>query len=361
MSENDNNNSNKKSYTHTRSTARRAHRLPQKYLIAIAVVAVLVLLYIGSFFKGCGKPEGMVYVPKHATTEMVVDSIRKHCGDDMAGKVKTLLLFNSVDWEKRVGAYKVGPETSAFKLARRLHSGAQSPVRVAFTNVRTMDQLARIFDRKLQMSRDEFLKVAYSDSTLHMLGNIKREELPAFFIPDTYEFYWGVSPKRLISTMHDCYDRYWTDERKQKAEAEGLTPIEVSTIASIVQEETASAKEYPKVARLYINRYKKGMRLQADPTVKFAIGDFSIRRITGEMLKTDSPYNTYRVTGLPPGPIRFATKSGLDAVLNADKHDYLYMCAKEDFSGTHNFATTYAEHMLNARRYQAALNARGIH
>ncbi len=351
----------KKPYVSKHSKNAKGGKLQKKHLVVIVAVMVLILLYVSSFFKGGGKQECMIYVPRHATTEMVVDSIRKHCGDDMAGKVKTLLLLKSVDWQRRVGAYKVDAHTSAFKLVCKFHSAEQSPVRVAFTNVRTMDQLAKIFDRKLQMSKDEFLRVAYSDSTLQMLGNIKREELPAFFIPDTYEFYWGVSPERLIETMYNCHKRYWTEERLKKAEAEGLTPIEVSIIASIVQEETASVKEYPKVARLYINRYKKKMRLQADPTVKFAIGDFSIRRITGSMLKTDSPYNTYRVTGLPPGPIRFATKSGLDAVLNADKHDYLYMCAKEDFSGTHNFATTYAEHMQNARRYQAALNARGIH
>ena len=156
-------------------------------------------------------------------------------------------------------------------------------------------------------------------------------------------------------------NEWWNAERVARAHALGLTPVEVATVASIVEEETAKADERGKVARLYINRLRKGMRLQADPTVKFASRRFDLRRIAGDVLKTDSPYNTYMVQGLPPGPIRVASKSAIEAVLDAPEHDYIYMCAKNDFSGYHDFAVDYATHQANARRYQAELNKRNIH
>ena len=158
----------------------------------------------------------------------------------------------------------------------------------------------------------------------------------------------------------DYRNRFWDKSRRSKAARLGLTPAEVATIASIVEEETAKTDEKPKVARLYLNRLQKGIKLQADPTVKFASGDFSLRRITGKHLAIESPYNTYKISGLPPGPIRVPASSTLDAVLNAPNHNYIYMCAKEDFSGYHNFASDYATHQANARRYQAELNRRGI-
>lgn len=160
--------------------------------------------------------------------------------------------------------------------------------------------------------------------------------------------------------MTQYRDRFWTDDRREKARKLGLTPVEVATLASIVEEESAKPDEYPAIARLYMNRLKKGMLLQADPTVKYATGNFALRRITGEHLRTPSPYNTYLHPGLPPGPLRTPSKSTIDRVLSAPAHTYLYMCAKEDFSGYHNFASDYATHTANARRYQKELNRRGI-
>jgi UPF0755 protein len=160
--------------------------------------------------------------------------------------------------------------------------------------------------------------------------------------------------------MFDYYNDFWTSERKAKAEKLGLTPDQVEIIASITEEETSKADERGKVGRLYINRFKSGMRLQADPTVKYALGDFSIKRLTHDMLQVQSEWNTYRVNGLPPGPIRLPEKSTIDAILNSTPHNYTYMCAKEDFSGYHNFTTSYDEHLANAHRYQDALNARNI-
>ena len=188
----------------------------------------------------------------------------------------------------------------------------------------------------------------------------RKENLPSLFIPDTYQVYWDISAEQFVERMQKEHSRFWNEERKQKAQAAGMTPEEVCTLASIVEEETNNNAEKPTVAGLYINRLHKGMPLQADPTVKFALQDFQLKRISNKHLTVDSPYNTYRNIGLPPGPIRIPTPAGLDAVLNYEKHDYIYMCAKEDFSGTHNFASNYTEHMKNARKYWKALNERKI-
>jgi UPF0755 protein len=185
--------------------------------------------------------------------------------------------------------------------------------------------------------------------------------LPALFIPNTYEVYWDISLKGLMARMQKENKAFWNNEREQKAKALNLSHEEICTLASIVEEETANDAEKPIIAGLYLNRLHKGMLLQADPTVKFAVGDFSLRRILGEHLKKDSPYNTYLNLGLPPGPIRIASIKGLDAVLNHRKHNYLYMCAKADFSGTHEYAATFNEHKKNARNYIRALNERNIH
>jgi UPF0755 protein len=180
------------------------------------------------------------------------------------------------------------------------------------------------------------------------------------FIPNTYEVYWNISTERLVERLKREHDVFWNENRRNKAKELRLSPVEVSILASIVEEETAIADEMPIVAGVYINRLYKGMRLEADPTVKFAAGDFSLQRILFKHLEIESPYNTYLHGGLPPGPIRIPSIQGIDAVLNYSKHNYLFMCAKEDFSGRHNFAVTLREHNRNAERYRAELNRRGI-
>ena len=194
---------------------------------------------------------------------------------------------------------------------------------------------------------------------IHSIGYTK-ETLPALFIPNTYEVYWDMSAKDFIQRMEKENKAFWNTDRMEKAKAIGLSPIEVATLASIVEEETANNEEKPMVAGLYINRLKRGMLLQADPTIKFSLQDFGLKRILYKHLEVKSPYNTYKNAGLPPGPIRIPSIRGLESVLNHAKHNYLYMCAKEDFSGTHNFAVTSAQHAANARKYQQALNRRGI-
>jgi UPF0755 protein len=177
----------------------------------------------------------------------------------------------------------------------------------------------------------------------------------AMFIPNTYEVYYNVSPEGLLEKMHDEYEAFWNTERKEKAAKIGLTPVEVATLASIVQAETIKEDEAPIIAGLYLNRLKKGIALQADPTLKFAVGDFSLKRILNVHKEIESPYNTYKYPGLPPGPISMAEINSIDAVLNYTSSNYYYMCAKEDFSGRHNFTNSYEEHMRNAAKYQRAL------
>ena len=180
------------------------------------------------------------------------------------------------------------------------------------------------------------------------------------FIPNTYEFFWNTSAEKFIVRMHKEYERFWNDARKAKAGKLNLSPAEVVTLASIVEEETVKSSEKSRIAGVYLNRLRKGIMLQADPTVKFAVGDFSIRRILNKHLLVNSPYNTYRFVGLPPGPINYPSSSTVDAVLNAEKHSYLYFCAREDFSGYHNFSSTLKQHNKNATAYRQALSRQGI-
>lgn len=299
-----------------------------------------------------------VYIPGGASESAVRDSMVSQLGAVQGGRVYRIWSMLGSSPSVAHGAYRVEPGQAAWTTARNISRGRQTPVRVSWNSVRTLDQMAEAVSRNLEFSEGDFL--AACEEVLGPEG-FDEATYAAAFLPDTYEFYWGTHPRDVVKKLYGYRQKFWTDERVAKARELGLDPVGVATIASIVEEETAKADERPAVARLYINRLKAGMPLQADPTVKFAIGDFGIKRITHEMLKTPSPYNTYRNQGLPPGPIRIADKATLEAVLSAPAHDYLYMCAKEDFSGYHNFAKDYATHMANARRYQSELDRRGIH
>ena len=257
------------------------------------------------------------------------------------------------------GRYGVGPDDNMFGLFRRLKQGRQTPVKLTLPSVRTMDRLAAELGKVL-MNDSAAWATAFHDSATCADYGADTATLPCLFLPNTYEVYWNLTPRQLLGRMKKESDAYWTPARRELAEAAGLTPEEVITLASIVDQETANDAEKPLIAGMYLNRYRQGMKLQADPTVKFALRQFGLRRIYHAQLLTDSPYNTYRYAGLPPGPICIPALSSIEAVLHFAPHDYLYMCAKEDFSGTHNFAATYEEHLRNARKYADALNDRGI-
>lgn len=328
--------------------------------VTIGVLVAVVAGWFAWYFalSGYGGDTAWIYIPEGATEQSVADSLRINLGASAGDRVYMLWRLQGGYPAKSHGAYRADHGRSIFSLSRAMAKGRETPVRVSFTGVRTLDDLARRVTNQLSMSAGEFVEAC--SRVLPAAGYDTPEKYPAAFIPDTYEFYWAVSPDTLVARLARNTARFWTDERRLKARKLGLDPVGVATIASIVEEETAKPDERPKVARLYLNRLKQGMKLQADPTVKFAVGDPTLRRITLEHLKVNSPYNTYRVAGLPPGPIRVAEKSTLDAVLDAPAHPYIYMCAKEDFSGYHNFSTSYEQHLKNAAAYQAELNRRNI-
>ena len=257
------------------------------------------------------------------------------------------------------GAYRFSQSDNCLAVYRRLKSGAQTPVNLTLPSVRTVGKLLKTVSHQLMTDSSNLARLLMDSTYCAQIG-YSTETLPCLFIPNTYEVYWTMTPEAFVKRMQKEHDRFWNEERKAKAQSIGLTPEEVATLASIVEEETANNAEKPMVAGLYINRLHADMPLQADPTVKFALQDFGLRRILHTHLETDSPYNTYKHTGLPPGPIRIPSIQGIESVLNYTRHNYLYMCAKEDFSGTHNFAATFTQLLANARKYQQELNRRKI-
>lgn len=259
------------------------------------------------------------------------------------------------------GKYKLKEGMSNNELIDLLRSGNQTPVKITFTNIRTIAQLAGTITKNLEcdslalydllMDKDFTAKYGFTTTTILTL-----------FIPNTYQFYWNTSAEEFVKKMANEYKSFWTDERKAKAKALNLSQSEVAILASIVQaEQSVFRDERPKIAGLYINRLRKGMLLQSDPTVVYGIGDFNINRVLTKHLETNTPYNTYINKGLPPGPINLPEIASLDAVLNYEKHNYIYMCAKADFSGYHAFAVNYNEHLTNARNFQKELNRRKIY
>lgn len=268
-------------------------------------------------------------------------------------------LVNVRDSKLRYGSYLVTKGMTTLELYRILVGGRESAIKLRFNSVRTPEDLYEAIGRQLMIGT-EGVKKGMEDSIEVAKYDSTQGNFAYLVLPNTYEVYWSISSAELIKRLHKEYSAFWTSDRLSKASALGLSSYEVTTLASIVQEESAKIDEYATIAGLYLNRLKIGMPLQADPTVKYAVGDFTLRRILHEHLKVESPYNTYIHKGLPPTPIRIPSIQAIDGVLNAKNHPYLYMCAKEDFSGYHNFATSYTEHLANARRYTSALNARNI-
>lgn len=258
------------------------------------------------------------------------------------------------DNQIKPGRYLLKRNMSNLRALQLLKSGAQEPVRITFNNVRLIPELAEKITRNLGMTPEEFEAALIQFSMSNTYG-LNKDNVLVMFIPNTYEVYYNISPSALVKRMYQEYENFWNEDRERKAKKIGLTRTEISVLASIVQAETIRADEAPTIAGLYLNRLKQGIPLQADPTLVFAVGDFTLKRILNVHKEIDSPYNTYRYAGLPPGPINLPEISSLEAVLNYTPSDYIYMCAKEDFSGRHNFTSDYQEHMNNAIRYQKAL------
>jgi UPF0755 protein len=259
-------------------------------------------------------------------------------------------------YDKKVhpGQFQMLGDMTNLQALAVLMGNDQVPVRITFNNVRLIAELGPRITKNTSVTPEEFDEAVDRFVKSNTEG-FDKENILCMFIPNTYEVYFNITADELVERMHEEYEKFWTDERKQKAQELGLTPIEVTILASIVRAEASKEAEAPTIAGLYLNRLKKDMALQADPTLVFAVGDFSLKRVLNVHKEVDSPYNTYTHTGLPPGPINMPGITFIDAVLNAEKHNYIYMCAKEDFSGAHNFATNLTDHSKNAAKYQRAL------
>ncbi len=331
-------------------------------VVIIAIVAVAGWVYKVYAYDPIGEGKVCVYITPAMSNDSLQRSLAQYVDETTARRIVELMGrvgYDEAQRAKRCGYYEMNGKLSVYKAARRLAVGSETPLRFTFNNIRTLDQLAARADEVLYFTADSLLSLL-ADAEVCARYGFDTTTIAAMFIPDTYEFYWTVSPQRFLERMHYYYKQYWNEERVALAEKAGLTPMEVSVLASIVEEETAKRDEMPIVAGLYINRLRRGIPLQADPTVKYAVGDFALQRILNKHLATESPYNTYLHTGLPPGPIRLPSQTALNAVLHYKQHNYIYMCAREDFSGYHNFARTLGEHNRNAARYHAALNSRRI-
>lgn len=328
-------------------------------LLAVAAIAALLIYYF--FFSSMlsGSENSIVCIDEDDNIDSVYAKLEPvTSGHAMIG-FKSLVALSSYPDNIRTGRYEIEKGNGALTVFRKMKNGLQASVKLTIPTARTVDKLAGTIADKLMLDSVALYK-ALTDTAVCSKYGYTPETIVCMFIPNTYEVYWNTTLDNFLDKMNKESTKFWSLEKQQKAKAMNLSKEEIMTLASIVDEETANDDEKPMIAGMYYNRLKAGMPLQADPTIKFALKDFSIRRIYINMLNVKSPYNTYKNIGLPPGPIRVPSVAGIDAVLDHVHHKYLYMCAKEDFSGTHNFATTYAEHLQNAAKYTEALNKRGI-
>ena len=257
------------------------------------------------------------------------------------------------------GAYKIKSNMSNYSLIKMLRSGNQTPINISFNYARKIEDLSKIITKDLKITNDEFME--FINNKKNDLYGFNKMNIMAMFLSDTYEVYWNISIESLFNKMHSEYTKFWNKERINKSNELKMSNIDVSILASIVASETLKIDEANTIAGVYINRLKKNMYLQADPTLVYAANDFSIKRVLNKHKKIASPYNTYINKGLPPGPIKLTTKEYIDAVLNYEKHKYIYFCAKDDFSGYHVFAIKLSQHNRNAKKFQKALNKRKIY
>lgn len=328
-------------------------------LVIMAIIIVAGMLTISSYMVQGSDRDVTIRIPRDATMDNVTDTLNKYFSEDYTKKVEKLLLISGFDPKERHGSYLLPKGATPFATMRKISRGSQTPIRLTVNGFRTLDYLAERISKKMEFTPGEFLKAARDPQFLAQYG-LTPEQALSLFLDDTYEVYWTASPQEVLQKIGDNYNAFWSEGRKKQAADLDVTPAEMMILASIVDDETNQVLEKGRIGRLYLNRLDKGMKLQADPTVKFALNDMTLRRITVDHLKVDSPYNTYMYAGLPPGPLRTTSRKTLTEILNSPPSSDLYMCAREDFSGFHNFAADYDQHLDNARRYQDELDKRGI-
>jgi len=335
---------------------------------AAIIVAALVIL-IGGYFAlnlykvyfapNVTENQKYLYIKTGSNYDSLVDNLKNKdilkSISSFATAAGKMNLPNNV----KPGRYRLKKGMTNRALINMIKAGNQEPVKLKFQNIRKKENFAAYLASNLEADSLSFISVLDSTPLISKYG-FNQDNVYAMFIPNTYEMYWNTSPADFFDRMHKEYEKFWNADRKQKAASLNLTPQQVYTLASIVDAEALYDKEMPIIAGLYLNRLNKGVLLQADPTVIFANNDFTVKRVTNKLLQVQSLYNTYKYAGLPPGPIMMPSINAIDAVLNRDKNDYIYMCAKEDFSGYHNFAVTKEQHEINAKKYREALNKRNI-
>ena len=337
----------------------------KKGYIIVAIVAIIIATAAGigyyayrSLHEACVDRTLHLYISKDTPYESVAEQIHDAITNDRA--FDYYAEKNDLEHSFEPGHYLLTIDMSVVQIVRTLKLGWQTPVRVTMNNAKIPAQLAKKLEGQIEADSTAIIAVIGSDKVAKQYGFKSALAMYSMIIPNTYEMYWDTSVEDFVERMHTEYERFWTKERDSKRRRSGLSRLQVMTLASIVYEETRKGDEMPRVAGVYINRLRKGMPLQADPTIKYALQDFGLRRILNKHLKHPSPYNTYINKGLPPTPICMPSITAIDAVLNYESHNYLYFCARETFDGYHNFAATYNEHLQNARKYQRELNRRGI-
>lgn len=335
----------------------------------IILLSLLVVLAVGGYFgikfykvffapNTTGK-EKYLYVRTGSNLDNLFEELRRKDILTEIGTFSQAVAKMDLARSLKPGRYKLTKGMNNRSIINMLKSGNQDPVKLKFQNLRKKENFAGYLANNLEPDSLTFMSVLDSAALIEKYG-FNQDNSYVMFIPNTYEMYWNVTALEFFDRMHTEYEKFWNAERKQKAAALNLTPIQVSILASIVDAEALYDKEMPIIAGLYLNRLNKGILLQADPTVIYANNDFTVKRVTNSLLQVQSKYNTYKYAGLPPGPIMMPSINAIDAVLNREKNNYIYMCAKEDFSGYHNFAVTVQEHELNAKKYREALNKRNI-
>lgn len=328
------------------------------FVAAVAIGAAVAVWGVIAFKGNAVVQPKELYISRSIDYAALVDSlkpsIKHHLAFDLYAK--RLNLADSF----KVGHYVVEDGMNVIEIVRMIKLGLQTPVNVTMNNVKIPAQLAGKLAPQLEADSVELVKVFTDEALAKELGFDSPLTMFSIFLPNTYEFYWTVTPRDFVDRMYKEYKRFWEGARDEKLRRTGLNRVEAATLASIVYEETRKVDEMPRVAGVYMNRLRTGMPLQADPTIKYAMQDFGLRRILNRHLKTPSPYNTYLNRGLPPSPICMPSIDAIDAVLNFETHKYLFFCARPTFDGYHNFAVTYSEHLRNARAYQTELNKRNI-
>lgn len=331
----------------------------------IAFISLLILAFLISIYTLYApnlksvEEDTYLYIPDEYNFEQVLDQLKEKAEIANTYTLKFVAQQLKYNTNIRPGRYSITEGMSNLELIRKLRGGTQDPLKLRFNSLRTKEQLAGRLGSLLMADSMSIITLLNDEDYLKQY-DLQPNTSVSLFIPNTYEVFWDMDANEIFEKMKREYDVFWNESRKAKAAAIPMSQIEVITLASIIQDETNKNFEYPIIAGLYINRLKKKMPLQACPTVKFALGDFTLQRILHRHLQVDSPYNTYMYPGLPPGPILMPSTVCIDAVLNYEKHNYLFMTAKETLNGEHHFAATLTEHNKNARRYQQALNKRGI-